>query len=264
MKKIIPALLAAIILASPSAFAWGKFGHQIIVAVAQRHLTEKAKANIAAVMPYDMKKDAGWMDAHRKDSLLRHTHYYHTYTATAEGKYDPNSTIRKGDSMRALLLTDYNLTHQEQLSDSLKLLSLRMLIHFAGDYHCPVHVHFKGVKMAGDWFLGEKSYGNFHHLYDAMPSVLFKGMSADQVAAMLDEGVTAKQVKYWQSGSFIDWFNRSSELNKVVYAINPPTTEKGNHQLNPETFTQSEPIIKEQLLAAGYQLALLLNKYYGE
>ena len=38
--------------------AWSRLGHEVAVAVAQRHLTEKTKANIAKYIDYDLKEES--------------------------------------------------------------------------------------------------------------------------------------------------------------------------------------------------------------
>ena len=62
MKRIITLVSFAAIAAN--AMAWGRIGHEVIIKVAERHLTAKTKANIAKYMPYDLKTDAVWMDVH--------------------------------------------------------------------------------------------------------------------------------------------------------------------------------------------------------
>ena len=57
MKKILTFVLAAALCSQ--AFGWGGVGHRVIVEIAQRNLTEKAKANIAKYMNYDLKKVDG-------------------------------------------------------------------------------------------------------------------------------------------------------------------------------------------------------------
>ena len=54
MKRIFTVLLAIVIIGIESASAWGKLGHDVIVEVAKRHLTENTKRNIAKYMPYDI------------------------------------------------------------------------------------------------------------------------------------------------------------------------------------------------------------------
>lgn len=264
MKRFVFAIISAMLLVPVSSYGWGKFGHEIVIAISQRHLSDKAKKNISKIMDYDMKIDAGWMDTHRKDKVIKHTTNYHMYNVLSDFTYDPNSTIRKGDSMTGILLADYNLSHLDNMSDSLKLLSLRMIIHFVGDFHCPVHVRIDGIKMKGDWMMNEDNWGNFHHVYDAMPSKLFKGMNADQVAALLDKGISAKKAKAFCSGTFVDWMERAARNNATIYEINPPCNEKGQHKLNPKTVELSRQNIENQLLEGGYQLAHLLNKYFGK
>ena len=65
MKKILILIVVATV--HQSAFAWGRLGHETVIKIAERHLTEKTKANIAKYMPYDLKAAAVWMDRHRRD-----------------------------------------------------------------------------------------------------------------------------------------------------------------------------------------------------
>ena len=71
MKRAIFTLFALIL--TGTAFGWGTIGHKVVIAIAQRHLTEKTKANIAKYIDYDLKKDAVWMDKHRNDEPIAYT-----------------------------------------------------------------------------------------------------------------------------------------------------------------------------------------------
>lgn len=262
MRKFLAAFAVLMMASCALSYGWSNKGHQIVCAIAQRHLSPKALEEISTVMPYELRKDCSWMDSNRKKEGVPHTFIRHTYAATPSGVYDPNPRIQPGDVLRGIAIADYNFRHPEIMDDSLKLLSIRMLIHFVGDFHCPTHVAFSDISMGGDWFLGDRKVGNFHHVYDAMPGELFKGMSANEVAAMLDDGITQEQVSAWVEGDFFDYLNRATALNRGIYQINPPSPEKGNKQLNPQTYELSRPLIIEQLLSAGYQLAHMLNSYF--
>lgn len=244
--------------------AWSLQGHKIVVGIAQRHLTERTISNISAIMPYDMKEDAGWMDSHRKDSVFNHAGLLHTFAVDSSFNYDPNARIRKGDIYKGLFIADYNLRRLNSLSDSLKLLSLRMIIHFVGDLNCPVHSAAPGYVMAGDWYFNGRNLTNFHRIYDQMPNVLFKGRSADETAALLDRGISKKQINEWTSGSFTDWMSASAHAARLIYDINPVSPEHGDKILAPDTYERSQKLIEERLLAAGYQLAMLLNLYFDK
>lgn len=253
-----------LMIVSSTAFAWNWKGHQIVVAIAQRHLTEEAKAQIDAIIEEDdLKKEASWMDKHRNDEPIKMTTYFHTFQATPDGVYDPNGRFMRGDALHGMRIADYDLTHQEILADSVKLLAVRMIIHFTGDFHCPVHANFTDISMGGTWYFNGEEMGNFHHVYDAIPSVLYKNYSPAEAAEMLDVNITEEMISKWLDGDFIDWINRAAVLSRQIYDINPPSPGKGKKELAPDTYTASEPIIAEQLLAAGYQLAYLLNKYFN-
>ena len=57
MKRLF-VIIAFVALSVSSAYAWSTLGHEVVIAVAQRHLTEKTKENIAKYIAYDLKKDA--------------------------------------------------------------------------------------------------------------------------------------------------------------------------------------------------------------
>lgn len=147
MKRAIFTLFALIL--TGTAFGWGTIGHKVVIAIAQRHLTEKTKANIAKYIDYDLKKDAVWMDKHRNDEPIAYTTHYHVFAADKNLRYDPNYRLAEGgDVVYALAISEYNLAEQnyKQLTDSAVVFNLRMIIHFMGDMHCPVHTHIDGVK----------------------------------------------------------------------------------------------------------------------
>ena len=71
MKKIVIIVFAAI-MAQHSVFAWGELGHEVIVEIAQRHLTDKAKA-ISLIICLTTQVDAVRMDIHRRDGNFVHS-----------------------------------------------------------------------------------------------------------------------------------------------------------------------------------------------
>ena len=75
MRKVVTFVAAAVLCFQ--AFGWGGVGHRVIVEIAQRNLTEKAKENISKYMDYDLKKEAVWMDVHRHDKPIAYTTSWH-------------------------------------------------------------------------------------------------------------------------------------------------------------------------------------------
>lgn len=258
MKKAILILLASTLMGI-SAAAWGGLGHKTVVAIAQRHLTEKTKANIARYFNYDLKEDASWMDAHRFDPPIAYTTAWHVYNVDENHNYDPNPRLAKGDCIHAINIACYNLGHYKELSDSAVVMNVRMLIHFVGDMHCPVHSYLPGPR--NFWKCNLEGHGNntFHHFYDKMPVFLWPEMSPDELAAFLDNcnGCARRKIA---SGSVLDWAKECGDRSAYIYEINPPLTE----DLAPDTVERSRELVSLQLRDAGYRLARLLNDYFGK
>ena len=135
MRRLL-LLFVSVIFALQSAMAWGGRGHEIVIAIAQRHLTEKAKQNIAKYIDYDLKKDAVWMDVHRHDKHIAYTNTWHTSFFDKDFNYNPNITkkMSTGDVFRALNLAEATFRNNgyKQHSDSVVVFHIRSLIHFVG------------------------------------------------------------------------------------------------------------------------------------
>ena len=156
MKKIL--FIAAAAMLCIEAFGWGGVGHRVIVEIAQRNLTEKAKENISKYMNYDLKKEAVWMDTHRKDEPIAYTTAWHVYNVDATDTYDPNPRLYKGDCVHGVKVADYNLRRYTELSDSAVVMNLRMILHFVGDMHCPTHSYVPGPRCFWPCTLKGKKY----------------------------------------------------------------------------------------------------------
>lgn len=259
MKKTILASLIILSFACQDALAWGKPGHQTVVAVAQRHITERAKNNLEKYFAYDIKEDAVWMDKHRKDKDIAYTTAWHVYSLDTKDQYDPNARAHKGDAAYALWLCDYNLRDGKwmEATDSAVVMNVRMLIHFVGDFHCPTHCYIDGRRSFWDCTLNGKNYGGFHGLYDKIPDLLYPNADPDVLAAQLDN-CSKREIKKICKGDVCDWAHECAVNNRLIYEINP----FGTPELDPETLEKSRELVNTQLRNAGYRLAYLINKYF--
>ena len=260
MKRLLLTLCALAL--CTTAFAWGRLGHEIVIAVAQRHLTERAKANIAKYIDYDLKKDAVWMDEHRRDEPIAYTTHYHVFACDKNLRYDPNYRLAEGgDVVYALALSEYNLAdnNYQRLTDSAVVMNIRMLIHFMGDMHCPVHTHVDGVKTIWKCKLNSKEWERFHPIYDKIPMMLYgKRANPDAIAEKIDV-LKKSEIKRVVKGDITNWANDAADSSVKVYDINP----YGAYDLDPQTIEKSKPIVEHQLRNAGYRLAATLNEYFN-
>ena len=258
MKRAIFTLFALIL--TGTAFGWGTVGHKVVIAIAQRHLTEKTKANIAKYIDYDLKKDAVWMDKHRNDEPIAYTTHYHVFAADKNLRYDPNYRLAEGgDVVYALAISEYNLAEQnyKQLTDSAVVFNLRMIIHFMGDMHCPVHIDFPQSRPM--WYMVNGVRTRFHKMWDgAVISNKHKGCSPIQLAEEFDI-YTDEQIAQIQQGTPMDWHNEN-----IVGARRAMEMVPADGVLTDEYFDEAVVIAEERLTYAGYRLAAILNAIFDK
>ena len=261
--KRITLLAATLILCINCAMAWGGLGHRTIVEIAKRHLTDKAKENISKYMPYDIVKEASWMDRNRLGSPYPYSNDWHSFYYDGKTlRHDINGKIAHGDLVRALHLVDHNLKMYRELSDSAVMYNLRAILHFVGDLHCPVHAIPHGGRSAKVKLTikGER-VGSFHGLYDKMPQRIH-GDDANHIT-IADRIDTAKkgERKKLCKGTIDDWINETIHRIHIVHIWNP---NDGTRELRDDTVELSTPLVNEQMQRAGYRLAHLLNSYFGK
>ena len=259
MKRFLILAVCAIVLVSPTAQAWGELGHQVIVEIAKRHITPKAKSNIAKYIPYDITKDAVYMDIHRDDKEIDYTTAWHVYNLDSKLEYDMNPRLKVGDAIHAMKIVEHNLTKQERLTDSAIVMNIRCLLHFTGDMHCPTHSYVPGPRCFWKCELNGVEYVYFHKVYDQMPALVHPNKSCVEIAAELDNA-SKREIRRIQKGSVEDWAHDIGSKNAIIYEWNPYNTPV----LNPNTVELSRDLVNIELRNAGYRLAHLLNKYFGE
>ena len=257
MKRIFTLLLAIAIVGIESASAWGKLGHDVIVEVAKRHLTENTKRNIAKYMPYDITSESVYMDIHRNDKEIGYTTAWHVYNVDENGEYDMNPRLYKGAAILAMKVVDHNCNKLDRLTDSAVVMNLRCLLHFAGDMHCPTLSYVPGPRCHWPCELNGKKHKSFHGVYDYMPVMLHPNKSCVDIAAEIDNAKKS-EIKRIQKGTLLEWVKEIGTMNAVIYEWNPHNTKV----LNPNTVELSRELVNTQMRNAGYRLAHLLNRYF--
>ena len=161
MKKSLLLLGGALVLFSNSAFGWGKMGHDAIAYIAECNLTPKAKKTIEKILGHSIVYYATWMDEWRAEPGYEHTSAWHTASVDKNLVYAPRP---KGDVIFALEDAIAKLQDYKQQDDSTVVMSLRCIIHFVGDMHCPVHVKYADQKSYNVYLNGDKC--SYHNVWD--------------------------------------------------------------------------------------------------
>jgi hypothetical protein len=235
---------------------WGKTGHRVVGQVASFYLDAKAKKAVHRILKgQSMAIVAPWMDFIKSNPKWDFIKPWH-YVNIPKGKtYTQSKKNSKGDIVQALkrIIKELKKGH---LSSKKERLDLKMLIHFVGDIHQPLHVGYGKDRGGNDvtvlWF-GKAT--NLHRVWDS-GMINSSLLSYTELADAINH-VSKKQVQKWQNTTVLDWLRESRKLLPKVYDL------PKDHHLGYDYMYKNWPIVKKQLLKAGIRLAGILNEIYG-
>lgn len=250
-----------------AAFGWGSKGHDIVAAIAEQHLTPKAKRKIDKLL--DGKSIiyfSSWMDNIQNSPYWENgynlTKTWHYANVDKGLNYDTMEKNPAGDVVTGLeKLTDEMMNNYDNLTDSMRVDYLKMIVHMVGDLHCPMHAGRlsdrggNGTKVM--WFRNET---NLHSVWDSRMIESARTWSYSEWCEQLDR----KDRKYRKSisdGSYEEWFSDTVEEAARIYEY-VEASEEIVPVLSYQFVYDFSPLLEEQLLNAGYRLAHVLNTIF--
>lgn len=253
MKRTI--CLLFVILLSPNLFAWGPTGHRAVGRIAEKYMSEKAKAAVSLILNGQSVAMAGtWMDEIRSDSLYDFMEDWHWVTIPAGKTYEQSEKNPNGDIIFAIERAISELK-SGKLSRQKEIEALKILIHLVGDIHQPLHVGARddrgGNNVKVNWF---RSESNLHRVWDS-DMIDDSKLSYTELAESMDTPAPDVVAK-WQAVPVREWAKESQSYEKQVYDI-------GNGRLGYEYSYRNWGLVRQRLLQAGVRLAGVLNAIYG-
>ena len=264
LRKIM--LLLVISCISVSSFAswwWGMTGHRVVGEIAQSYLSSKARKAIKGILGDEsLAMAANWADFIKSDSNYNYLNPWHYMNTRAGLSHDdimnmlaPDTGINLYSKMNFVIreLKNKNLEHDK------KVFYLRLLIHFAGDLHQPLHVGGRPEDLGGNrvrvlWFSDST---NLHSVWDEK-LVDYQNLSYTEFAKAINH-TTKQQRATWQKSPMAEWFYESYQISQGIYAgVTRPFQRLGFRY----SFDYLETV-NQQLLKGGVRLAGLLNEIFG-
>lgn len=240
--------------------AWGMLGHRVIGGIAEHYLSVKARAEIRKLLGNETIAMAGnWADFIRSDrayDYLGSWHYINVQSGIPERQF---AEYLKKDTSANLYNKIRFLTAQlksRSLTVDKRVFYLKLLIHFVGDAHQPMHAgrpHDRGgngIKLY--WF---NTPTNLHRLWDEQ-LVEFQQLSYTEHVAAINHP-TPSQLSAWRRQSVEQWLYESYSIAQKLYEVKPE--EKLSYQYN----YRNVDIMNQQLLKGGVRLAVLLNEIFS-
>ena len=272
MRLTIAAVLAAGAALLPStALAWGKTGHRVVAAIADKQLSGLARAHVEQILGPGESLDeaANWPDWMRSDPapFWQKTSTPWHYVTLNGVVYD--HAPPEGDALEAL--QRFTKTLQDptaSLAD--KQLALRFVVHLVGDLHQPLH-NGKGSDRGGNevkltWF-GKPA--NLHSVWDSL-MVDDEQLSFTEFAAKLDRHMTPQDIVAWWDINPRDWISESAQIRDTLYPPPPKAAPKGKKSKGPALPELSyayvykfTPVMERRLSQGGVRLAAYLNAVFA-
>lgn len=235
-------------------YAWGPTGHRVIGAIADRHLSKKARKNINKVLQgQNLAMSGNWMDLIRSDHSYDSLKSWHYVTIPSWDKYHHEGQ-RGGDVLLAITRFKDELETKQYSVD--EAFALKCLIHLVADLHQPLHVG-NGLDRGGNQvkvkFFGKSS--NLHTVWDS-GMIDHQKLSFSEYTCWIDKA-SKEQMELWKPYDLEAWAKESMSFRTQIYDL-------------PESGYLSYPYVYKnidtvnlRLLQAGIRLAEILNSIYG-
>ncbi len=259
MKKII--LFTLVLLFSSSIMLasedWGKTGHRATGEIAQKYLNKKTRKAISNLLGgHSLAFVANYADDIKSDPKYNEYGPWHYVNFPFGSTYEETPKSSKGDIIVAInkcitVLKD-NKSSQEE-----KAFYLKLLVHFMGDLHQPLHIGQADDKGGNDfqvrWF-GDGT--NLHSVWDSKMLDSYE-MSYSELASNSNQ-LSKLQMQAIEKGSVIDWMYESRTLCEDIYAH----TEIGE-KLGYQYMYRYVDVARQQIQKGGIRLATLLNEIFS-
>lgn len=257
MKKFLWIVCWLPLALSASEPYWGPTGHRVVGQVAEQHLSRKARKAVERLLNGQSLAEASTFgDDIKSDTLYRRFSAWHYVNIPSDQRYPLAAHAQGGDLVTGIEHCIAVLKDPDAPSDQ-QAFYLKLLLHFIGDLHQPLHVGRQEDKGGNDiqlqWF-GDGT--NLHRVWDS-DLIESYGMSYTELAGNLP-GATKKEVRTLQGGSLLDWVAENQDLAGRVYA----SVETGEKLYYPYRYAWWDTV-EQQLLLAGVRLASVLNAIYG-
>lgn len=258
MRLLLSFLLLAF---SAPVLSWGALGHRLVAELAERQLSETARAQIADVLRDEpdtsLASIASWADEIRDKGERRDTgplHYVNIDDAACH--YMPERDCSDGRCVIAAIerytreLGDFSLPREQRAE------ALKFLVHFVGDVHQPLHTNNRKDRGGNDFQINLAGKGsNLHSVWDhdildsaRMPFSRY----ADQLDARRIDAMPPP------AGNAEVWAVESCSLlaAESIYPAKPGT-------LDPAYLSRMRPRVETQIIVASQRLASVLERALG-
>ncbi|MFD2826934.1 S1/P1 nuclease [Leeuwenhoekiella polynyae] len=236
---------------------WGSKGHRATAAIATNYLNKKTQRELEKLLGEEtLVVISTYADEIKSYEAYRKYGSWH-YVNIAPGlSYAEAEHNKYGDIVMGIEKCK-DVLSSKTTSKSDKVFYLKLLVHFIGDLHQPLHLGHAEDKGGNDFQVRWFNDGtNLHSLWDTKMLESY-GMSYSEIAENFGS-VSKDQYKELTKGSVLDWVTEGQALAEMVY----DSAEIGE-KLSYRYQADHIGIVQEQLQKGGVRLAAVLNELFG-
>ena len=259
MRLLFTCLLFGLILFPHNVNAdddWGATGHRTVGKIAESYLKGSTKRKIKKLLHGEsLAFVSTYADEIKSDKRYEKFYTWHYINMPLDADYDVSKQNPDGDLVSGITYCE-NIIKDKNSSDDDKVFYLKLLVHFMGDLHQPMHVGLVEDRGGNDfkvqWFYKDT---NLHSVWDSK-MIDDYGMSYSELAKNTDK-LSKVQINAIQEGTVIDWVNDTHKLTRKVYA-NVKPEENLRYRYSYLYFNT----VRSQLQKGGIRLAKVLNDLF--
>jgi hypothetical protein len=261
------------------AFAWGQTGHRAVCQIAYDELSPVARVEVDRLIALDPDYDSFNESCLFADGPPRQRTEDHYLNVPRSSTAITTNACRLADTcLFPAIENDTNILADTNNSDADRLFALKLLGHWLGDIHQPMHVSFQddlGANLIAQE--GDETNGNLHSAWDFNIIEREIGSDFSQIAAELRAEVSEQDRSRWSLDSSVEWANESFQVT-ISPATKYCTQKQGACWYAPDNMmlNRGEPqrevaitdyytathsrTVKLRLQQAGIRLGALLNR----
>ncbi len=252
-KYSLHAILMATV-AIPS-YGWGQKGHDTVALIAQEHLTPTARLKAEELFGgKSIVYYSNWLDNASHTQEYEYSLPWHYKNVDADETYRSARIAPEGDIVTAVT-QQIEILACDTVSHDKKALALKMVVHFLGDIHQPMHLGHRsdlGGNRVPVKFFGQKS--NLHKVWDSRILEAGHSWSHTEWQREIDRLSPEEEQQILSKVNAHEWANETYDLVKQIYKETPAETN-----ISFDYISRWTPAIELQLLRGGIRLADVLN-----
>lgn len=275
MLSVLLAVLPAV------TFGWGETGHRVVCQIAFDELHEKARAEVERLMSLDPAFESfadSCMFADNPERIRMYDHFMNVPRSAAAISSD--ECLLAETCVVTAIPSDMSVLADPESSDAEKLLALKLLGHWVGDIHQPMHVSYKDDRGANyidvDLDVPEP---NLHGVWDYNIIAANLGTDTMRIAADLRARISDWQRVSWLGSAPVEWANESYQITiapSVGYCVRKQQAcwysaerlflrEGDPHRqmaISDAYLKKHGPVVTRRLQQAGLRLSESLNRAF--